>query len=260
MSVLGHLSPKQRFDYISPTSSQHRLHSPPSPGTSHHPRPTNTPKMPLRNWLPTCLHNAADCYPSPTATHTEYGGHYIPLAWQPPPPLPMRLLPLALTSADHRTARAIHALLLHCPRRYPDLTDEITTTLSLPREAYTPLLAERLLRAVEETLAADKQETWGWVFRESWEVTAREAQSVMRVTWRVADDHRLGVRAASEGLVRAVRRLVALCMLARMAPGFVRVLGFEAAPVEGERFFVFFLLLLWRRAAGEGGGSVFSRC
>ena len=206
----------------SPSSSNPNSTANPSP------TPSSPPKMNLQNYLTACFRSADNLYP------THDNGWYQLLDSQPALPAPMRYLPLALTSSDHRTARTIRDLLVHAPPLSgPDITQTITNTLSLPPEDYTPRLAEHLLRALEETFAADKKETWGRLFDSIYYVAEDGARDSMWTLWRVAEGHRLGEHDRGEA-ARTVWRVLALGILLRMAPEFVRVLGWTGG--EGEEW------------------------
>lgn len=182
-----------------------------------------------------------DISPPTNSTPTRL---YTPLANQ----LPSRFsfLPLYLTSLGYRTAQSILTLLLQAPAP-EDLTQLITARASLPPQSYTALLAGHLLHAVKATIRADKRATWGRGFADAHETATWRAEEELGVLWKVVQRQ----EPAQEGAEQVVRRLLALGVPVRMAPGFVKVLGFEMGEgYEGVCFclafplpFVLFLVL-----------------
>ena len=205
--------------------------------------------MNFQNFIHSWVCGGNDCYPYPSSNHTETGW-YIPLTSQPPPALPMRVLPLSLTNRDYHTAQEIHAFLLQAPLQDPpDLTTDITATFSLPAEAYTPRLAEYLLLAVETTVEAAPWYDWykgqrnG--FGDAFFVAREAASDPLRASWQIAESewHETGKYASDTA--RIVKTVLALAILARIAPGFTRALGFESSgAAKGEQPLFFFFLVV----------------
>ena len=203
--------------------------------------------MNLQKYIPSWLCGSNDCYPYPSSNDPQTGS-YIPLTSQPPPPLPMRVLPLTLTNRDYRTAQEIHAFLLQAPPRDPpDLTTDITATFGLAPEAYTPRLAEYLVLALETTVEAAP--TYDWYkargkkgFGEAYWAARDAASDSLRAAWHVAEIEWEETRKYTSKPARIVKTLLAVGILVRMAPGFTRVLGFErGGGPEGEKpVFCFF--------------------
>lgn len=215
----------------------------------------------LHRYIPSWLCGNGDCYPYPTHSHpypTRLDDIWdIPLADQPPAPLPMRILPLSLTNRDYRTAQDIHAFLLQAPpRKSPDLTADITAAFSLPPEDYTPRLAEYLVLAVEATVevdAFDKRRHGQGFVDAYWVAKAAAREGLIRANvWSVVESEWEESRKYASEPARVVKTLLALAILARLAPGFVHVLGFEKnGTADGEKpvFPIIFLLF----CVGFGG-------
>lgn len=195
--------------------------------------------MSLQKYIPSWLCGSNDCYPYPSSSDPQTGG-YIPLTSQPPPPLPMRVLPLSLTSRDYRTAQEIHTFLLQAPRREPpDLTADITATFGLLPEAYTPRVAEYLVLALETTVEAAPMYDWykarGKGIGDAYWAAKEAASDSLRGVWHVAEVEWDETGKYASKPAQIVKTLLALAILVRMAPGFTRVLGFQSGGgPEGE--------------------------
>ena len=116
------------------------------------------------------------------------------------------------------------------PTRTPgtDLTPLITTGTDLSTTSWTSHLAERLLHALEATLKGDHA-TWGEVVTDAYLQAAELAREEMSELWGYAQEHPVEVAA------EVILTVLALGVLARLVPAFVRVLGFGGlGPVEGE--------------------------
>ena len=142
--------------------------------------------------------------------------------------------PLPSTTAEHPTddelAAQILTLLFTAPTPAPgtDLTPLITNTTNLSTASWTSRLAERLLHALEATLKGDHA-TWGEAVTDAYLHAEELAREELSALWEYAQEHPVEVAA------EVVLTVLALGVLARLLPGFVRILGFgRLGPVEGE--------------------------
>ena len=145
-------------------------------------------------------------------------------------PLPSTTSNPPITPADDELAAQILTLLLTAPTPTPgtDLTPLITTGTDLSTTSWTSHLAERLLHALEATLKGDHA-TWGEVVTDAYLQAAELAREEMSELWGYAQEHPVEVAA------EVILTVLALGVLARLVPAFVRVLGFgRLGPVEGE--------------------------
>jgi hypothetical protein len=120
-------------------------------------------------------------------------------------------------------------VLLHSPTPAPgtDLTPQITSTTGLRPTSWTSYLAERVLHALEDTLKAADHTTWGEAITDAYTQAKELAQEELR-TLVEYEEHPFEV--AAEVLLT----VLALGVLARLVPAFVRALGFgRLGPVEG---------------------------
>lgn len=120
-----------------------------------------------------------------------------------------------------------------------DLTPLIASQVSTAD--WTSYLAERLLHALEDTLKKAEHADWGEAVTDAYNRAVELVEEELRVLWEYVKEHPYEV--AAEVLLT----VLALGVLARLVPTFVRVLGFgRLGPVEGESsFFLLHFLSLW---------------
>lgn len=112
-----------------------------------------------------------------------------------------------------------------------DLTPLIVDTTPILAEDWTSYLAERILHALKETIkhVAKQQDTWGEALRVAYAYAVQGAQAELTALWEHTKEH------PYETVAMALLTVLALGVLARLVPTFVRVLGFaKEGPLEGE--------------------------
>jgi hypothetical protein len=130
--------------------------------------------------------------------------------------------------------------ILHLLLTYPTPATDLTPHTSTPihPQSWTSDLVERFLRALEATLKTADRETWGEALAEAYARAEEMVKEEMAELWKYAKEHPCEVAA------EVVLTVLALGVLGRLVPGFLRVLGFgRLGPVEGE--FFFFVLFLF---------------
>ena len=145
-------------------------------------------------------------------------------------PLPSTTAEPPVPPTDDELAAQILTLLLTAPTPAPgtDLTPLITTTTNLSTASWTSRLAERLLHALEATLKGDHA-TWGEAVTDAYLHAEELAREELTALWEYAQEHPVEVAA------EVVLTVLALGVLVRLVPAFVRILGFgRLGPVEGE--------------------------
>ncbi|KAH6615936.1 hypothetical protein B0J18DRAFT_484731 [Chaetomium sp. MPI-SDFR-AT-0129] len=111
-----------------------------------------------------------------------------------------------------------------------DLTPLIEDSTPIRAEDWTSYLAERVLRALEETIkhVAEEQETWGEALRDAYAYAVQAVQAELSALWEYTKEH------PYETVAMVLLTVLALGVLARLVPVFVRVLGFaKEGPLEG---------------------------
>ncbi|KAK4143473.1 uncharacterized protein C8A04DRAFT_28899 [Dichotomopilus funicola] len=111
-----------------------------------------------------------------------------------------------------------------------DLTPLIEDTTPIRAEDWTSYLTERVLRALEETIkhVAEEQDTWGEALRDAYGYAVEAVQAELTALWEHTKEH------PYETVVMVLLTVLALGVLARLVPVFVRVLGFaKEGPLEG---------------------------
>lgn len=180
--------------------------------------------MDLQTTLLACLCGTID-KPTHPFNHT-----YTPITEKPPlHPLPSPTL--HDDNDDNDLTQQILALLLSAPTPTPpttNLTPLITSQTPITPQSWTSALAERILHALEETLKGE-HETWGPALTDAYARAEELVKEELAELWAYAQAHPLEVAA------EVVLTVLALGVLGRLVPGFVRVLGFaREGPVAGK--------------------------
>ncbi|KAG7294139.1 hypothetical protein NEMBOFW57_004207 [Staphylotrichum longicolle] len=126
-------------------------------------------------------------------------------------------------------ATQILTTLLTSPAPSPetDLTPLVAAQVSTAD--WTSYLAERLLHALEDTLKKAEHVDWGEAVTDAYNRAVELAEEELRALWEYVKEHPYEV--AAEVLLT----VLALGVLARLVPAFVRVLGFgRLGPVEAD--------------------------
>jgi hypothetical protein len=188
--------------------------------------------MNLSNSLLEYLCGAKDDQPNHVSHH-----NYTLISEKPPlEPLPStdRGTPPPDDELDRLTAKILDILLQSpAPAVNTDLTSQVTSAIGVSTNDWTSYLAERLLRALENTLKGDHS-IWGEAITDAYNHAVDFLNEELHALWEYAQKHPYEVAA------EVVLTVLALGALARLVPAFVRVLGFgKLGPVEGK--FVLFL-------------------
>jgi hypothetical protein len=183
--------------------------------------------MDLSNSLLECLCGTKDDHTKHVAHHNYTLISEKPLLEPQPSPY-QRTIP---TDDDlDRLASKILTILLEsrAPTPNTDLTPQVTSAIGISTNDWTSYLAERLLHALENTLKGDHS-TWGDAITDAYNHAVDFLKEELRELWEYAQEHPYEVAA------EVVLTVLALGVLARLVPAFVRVLGFgKLGPVEGE--------------------------
>ncbi|KAK4249335.1 hypothetical protein C7999DRAFT_12811 [Corynascus novoguineensis] len=197
-------------------------------------------------------HSFFGCLCGPSQTQSKISHHnigYTPITEKPrPEPLPFTVSPgqpLAFPYKDDKDDTddelaalviKIHTILLTSPIPAPPRTDlmtEVITATDIRVQDWTTYLAERLLHALEGTLKEgevnlDRRSSWGEALADAYNHAVAFAKQELRELWEYAKAHPYEVAAT------VLLTVLALGVMVRLVPIFVRVLGFgELGPVEG---------------------------
>ena len=179
--------------------------------------------------LATSLLNCLCGCDNPQSDHPH--NHSYTVINEKPPIEPLPALNHHIPPPDNELdnlATQVLTILLHSPSPSPDadLTSLIANEVST--KDWTSYLAERVLHAIEDTLKGDRS-TWGEAINDAYTYAVEVARAELDGLWEYAKEHPYEVAAS------VLLTVLALGVLARLVPAFVRVLGFgRAGPIEGE--------------------------
>ncbi|KAK4122069.1 hypothetical protein N657DRAFT_647598 [Parathielavia appendiculata] len=201
--------------------------------------------------IPTMLMECL-CGPNDAQPNQPVRRNYTLIREKPPfEPFPSTDPSSAPTDDDlTRLTNKILVILLQSPAPAPctDLTPQVIATTGVTTNDWSSYLAERLLHALEDTLNGDHS-TWGEAITVAYNRAVDFLREELHALWEYAQEHPYEIAA------EVVLTMLALGVLARLVPVFVRVLGFaELGPVEAS------FAAWWQQLYGGyvPKGSVFS--